>query len=425
MTQLVPAHPEPSQAEAQPTKGSSLKKKLRLLIPLGLLVVGVGFGVRYWLTPQADDGEIALSGRIEGYETDLGAKVGGRVESIAVREGETVKQGQVIAKLDDQDLRAQLEAAQAQVSAARQQVNQARIQVNVVESQVKEAQLTQQQSQGDTTGQVGQAVAAVATAQAQLGEAQAQAQQAKSALSLARTELNRYSTLVKQGAVPQQQFDQIKTEFTAAQDTLAARQASVAAAQQQVKAAQGGLTQAQTSQINPDIRAAQVNRTQMQRQQAQTQLLAAGDNLKQAQAAQKEIVARLDDLDIKSPIDGVVVTRTVEPGEVIAAGTPVLTVVNLSNVYLRGYIPEGEVGNVRVGQAAQVFLDSAPQQPLEATVSAVDTEASFTPENIYFQEDRVTQVFGLKLSIQNPKGFAKPGMPADGKIVLDEKEGTE
>ena len=423
MTQLVPAHPEPSQAEAPPTKGNGFKKKLRLLIPLGLLVVGVGFGVRYWLTPQTRDSEIELSGRIEGYETDLGAKVGGRVESIAVREGETVKQGQVIAKLDNQDLRAQLEAAQAQVAAARQQVNQARIQVDVVESQVKEAQLTQQQSQGDTAGQVGQAVASVATAQAQLGEAQAQAQQAKSALALARTELNRYSTLVKQGAVPQQQFDQIKTEFTAAQDTLAARQASVTAAQQQVKAAQGGLTQAQASQINPDIRAAQVNRTQMQRQQAQTQLLAAGEALNQAQAAQKEITARLNDLDIKSPIDGVVVTRTVEPGEVIAAGTTVLTVVNLSNVYLRGYIPEGEVGNIRVGQAAQVFLDSAPQQSLEATVSAVDTEASFTPENIYFQEDRVTQVFGLKLSIKNPKGFAKPGMPADGKIVLDESGG--
>jgi HlyD family secretion protein len=94
--------------------------------------------------------------------------------------------------------------------------------------------------------------------------------------------------------------------------------------------------------------------------------------------------------------------------------------VNLEEVYLRGYIPEGEVGDVRVGQPAQVFLDSAPNEPLEATVSAVDTEASFTPENIYFRDDRVTQVFGLKLSIENPGGFAKPGMPADGEILLDD-----
>ncbi len=419
MTQLLPTHPDSHQADAKPAKKNGLKKKLRLLIPLGLLVVGVGFGIRHWLT-QPGTSAIELSGRIEGYETDLGAKVGGRIKSIAVREGATVRQGQVIARLDDQELLAQLDAAKARVAAARQQVNQARLQINVVESQIQEAQLSQQQSEGDAAGRVQESIASVATAKAQLAEAQAQAQQAKAELDLARTELTRYSTLVKQGVVPQQRFDQVKTEFAAAQDTLVARQASIAAAQQRVKAAQGALTQAQTSQINPDIRAAQVARTQMQQKQARTQLAAAEAELKQAQAAQAEIAARLDDLDIKSPIDGVVVTRMVEPGEVIAAGTPVLTVVNLSQVYLRGYIPEGQVGNVRVGQSAQVFLDSAPQQPLAATVSAVDTEASFTPENIYFKADRVTQVFGLKLSIENPKGFAKPGMPADGKIVLDE-----
>jgi HlyD family secretion protein len=94
--------------------------------------------------------------------------------------------------------------------------------------------------------------------------------------------------------------------------------------------------------------------------------------------------------------------------------------VNLQQVYLRGYVPEGEVGHVRVGQAAQVFLDSDPQNPLDAVVGSVDTEASFTPENIYFKTDRVTQVFGLKLNIDNPKGAAKPGMPADAKLLKND-----
>ncbi|WP_240518731.1 HlyD family efflux transporter periplasmic adaptor subunit [Leptolyngbya sp. BC1307] len=342
-----------------------------------------------------------------------------------MREGDRVKQGQVVAQLDDQELRAQLEAAKAKVNAAQQQVTQAGLQIEVVESQVQEAQLTLEQSQGDTTGRVSQAEATVATGQAQLSSAQAQAQQAQSALALARTDRDRFSTLVSQGAVSQQQFDQAQTQFETAQDTLTAQQAAVAAARQQVAANQGALTQTQTSQLNPDIRAAQVTRTQKQQAQAQAQLAAAQAELAQAKAAQAEIESRLSALAITSPINGVVLTRTVEPGEVISPGTTVLTVVNLEEVYLRGYIPEGEVGEVRVGQAAQVFLDSAPEQPLAATVTAIDTEASFTPENIYFEEDRVTQVFGLKLEIDNPSGFAKPGMPADGKILLEAAEASE
>ncbi|WP_017297041.1 HlyD family secretion protein [Nodosilinea nodulosa] len=426
MTQLAPpqsgAEPQPP-APSTPEKSSQkgLKSKLKFLIPLALLLVAAGVGLRYWLT-RPDDSAIQLSGRIEGYDTDLGAKVGGRIAEVTVREGDTVQAGQVIARLDDAELKAQLEAAKAKVAAAQQQVNQAQLQMAVVDSQIKEAQLTLQQSQGDSTGRINQSEASVATARAQLAEAQAQVQQAKSSLELARSDRDRFAALVAQGAIAQQQYDQAQTQFETAQETLAARQASVAAAQQQVSAAQGALTQAQTSGLNPDIRTAQINRLQTQRSQASAQLAAAQADLKQAQAAQAEIAARLNDLDITSPIAGVVLNRTVEPGEVISTGTTVLTVVNLSDLYLRGYIPEGELGQVSVGQAARVFLDSAPDQPLDATVTAVDTEASFTPENIYFKDDRVTQVFGLKLAIENPSGFAKPGMPADGEILLDEAE---
>ena len=102
-----------------------------------------------------------------------------------------------------------------------------------------------------------------------------------------------------------------------------------------------------------------------------------------------------------------------------SAGTPILTVVNLSKVYLRGYIPEGQIGRVTLGQAARVFLDSAPQQPLDAYVQRIDPEATFTPENTYFQNDRVKQVVGVKLGLKSGFGLAKPGMPADGEILVD------
>jgi HlyD family secretion protein len=103
---------------------------------------------------------------------------------------------------------------------------------------------------------------------------------------------------------------------------------------------------------------------------------------------------------------------------VIAAGTPVVTMLDLTKVYLRGFIPEGQIGKVRLGQPARVFLDSAPDQPLEAYVARVDPQATFTPENTYFRNDRVKQVVGVKLQLKDAAGYAKPGMPADGEVLV-------
>ena len=121
---------------------------------------------------------------------------------------------------------------------------------------------------------------------------------------------------------------------------------------------------------------------------------------------------------MKAPFSGTVVTRAAEPGEVLTAGTAVITLLDLTKVYLRGFVPEGQIGNVKVGQAARVYLDSDPQKPVEAYVSRIDPQSTFTPENTYFREDRVKQVVGIKLQLKLGFGFAKPGMPADGEILV-------
>ena len=127
----------------------------------------------------------------------------------------------------------------------------------------------------------------------------------------------------------------------------------------------------------------------------------------------------IHDLTVVAPFDGTIATRTAEPGEVIQAGTAIVTLIDLTKVYLRGYIPEGEIGCVRVGQRAQLFLDSDRNKPLEAVVSRIDPQATFTPENTYFRDDRVKQVVGVKLHLNTGIGYAKPGMPADGEIEVD------
>ena len=411
---VTPSSPTP------PARGHTLP--LKSVLPLLLILTIAGVTWRYGFQPQGDP-VLMVSGRIEGYDTDLGAKVGGRIAEISVREGDPVQPGQVVARLEDEEVQAQVRTAQARVKAAQEQVQTARLQVQVVESQIQEVSLNLTQSQGDAAGRVYQAQALVASAQAQLAQAQAQVQEAAVALVLAQNDRDRFAALVGEGAVSQQQFDEKRTRFDSAQETLKARQAAAVAAQEQVRAAQGALTQSQTNTLNPEIRTVQLDRLQTQKQQAQAQLASAEADLGQAQAALAEVAARLATLTSVTPIGGGVVSRSAEPGEVVATGKTLLTVVNLQEVYLRGYIPEGEVGAIQVGQAAQVFLDSDPDHPLKAKVAAVDTEASFTPENIYFKADRVTQVFGLNLAIENPDGYAKPGMPADAQ--LDRSHGNQ
>src|SRR5262249_1258757 len=149
--------------------------------------------------------------------------------------------------------------------------------------------------------------------------------------------------------------------------------------------------------------------------QQQAEIAAAGASADQARFALKEAQADRKDLVVIAPFDGTVITRSAEPGEVVTAGTTIVTLLDLSKVYLRGFVPERQIGKVAIGQPARVYLDSNPDEAIEAYVSRVDPEATFTPENTYFRDDRVKQVVGVKLQLKGAIGFAKPGMSADGE----------
>ena len=158
-------------------------------------------------------------------------------------------------------------------------------------------------------------------------------------------------------------------------------------------------------------------RQQIQQQKAEIANAAASTQQARFQLAEAEDNRK--DLIVTAPFSGTVLTRTAEPGEVVQAGTPVVTLLDLGKVYLRGFIPEGEIGKVKIGQPARVFLDSAPDKSIDAYVMRIDPQATFTPENTYFRDDRVKQVVGAKLQLKGAIGFAKPGMPADGEILVD------
>jgi HlyD family secretion protein len=130
---------------------------------------------------------------------------------------------------------------------------------------------------------------------------------------------------------------------------------------------------------------------------------------------------RLSQSTLYSPLTGLVLSKHAEPGEMLAAGAPVVTVGKMDEVWLRGYIPESELGRVKVGQAARVTVDTWPGRSFEGRISFIASEAEFTPKNVQTEKERVKLVYRIKITLPNPKGELKPGMPADAVIETAEK----
>jgi len=375
--------------------------------PLILLLLA-GIAVLIWrlffVTPGLPANVVALSGRIEGDDSAISPKASGRILEIRFREGDSVAAGDVIALLDDEQVRAREDAAKAALATAEAKTKAARDQISVLNEQIKQNELQTTQSSLDAEGRVGQAEAELAAAQSELKQQQA-------AYQLALFDKDAYTRLAKSGAVAERQG----LQASAAAEQQAA---VVTAAKRKVEAAQGALTAAKANLSNPGIHEAQKLTIRRQIAQQESEIASASAQTEQARAQLTEAEANRRDLTVRAPFSGIVAVRSAEPGEVVTAGTPIVTMVDLSKVYLRGYVPEGQIGNVKLGQAARVYLDSNPNQPVEAYVSRIDPQATFTPENTYFREDRVKQVVGIKLQLKAAVGYAKPGMPADGEILI-------
>jgi membrane fusion protein YbhG len=400
------AQPAPSASmEREPDEGQARRRRLqRIAIVVGVLLTALlvwGFFLR---GPDVPASVVALSGRIEGDDSAIASKTTGRILEVRFREGDHVNQGDVIAVLDDEQIRARENQAQAAVEQAQARLTSSQQQIAVLNQQLLQNQLQASQSKEDAAARVRQADADLAASESDLA-------QQESNLKLAEFDRDAYTRLAASGAVSERQGREASSKADA-------QVAAVAAAKRRVEAAKGALALAQSTLANPAIRDAQTAAVQRQILQQRAEVASADFQLSQARAQLTEAQANRQDLTIRAPFEGSIVTRTAEPGEVIAAGTSIVTMLDLNKVYLRGFIPEGEIGKVRLGQAARVYLDSDPKKPLDAVVSRIDPQATFTPENTYFRNDRVKQVVGVKLQLKTGFGFAKPGMPSDGEILV-------
>jgi len=215
-------------------------------------------------------------------------------------------------------------------------------------------------------------------------------------------------------------YDATKSELNAAQKTYndlltsgAAKQvldarAAVQIAQEQLDGARDYLATLQTGENSLNVTAAQdaVEQAKAGMEQAE-----AGVTEAEAQLALLDL--QIDKLTVNAPVDGVVLTRSVQTGEVVQSGGTIMTLAKLDTLKVTVYIPEDRYGEVKLGDSASLSVDSFPSETFDATVTRIADQAEYTPRNVQTKEERQTTVYAVELSVENPDGKLKPGMPVD------------
>ncbi len=380
-----------------------MKFQRRRIIPLALVLIGA---IVWFLWPRsnAQNGRIQASGTIEATQVGVAPKIAGRVMRIAVQEGQQVQAGQVVAELDAAEIGAQAAQARAAVAAAQTRPAQAEAALAVTRASV-EAQLLQARAQIES------ASAALEASKASMQAAEANLQVAETNLVRAESDLQRLETLYRDGAAAAQQLDTVRAAAKAARAQRDAARAQRNAAQTQVGAAAAGVAQARAA-----LGVAEANR--------QTVAIRVQDVVaSRAQVAQAQAVLEQTEIlrgytILKAPMSGVVVSKTAEVGDLVGVGAPIVTVADLSQVYLRVFISETDLGRITLGLPVDVRVDAFPGRTFRGTVAQINSSAEFTPRNVQTKEERVKLVFGVKVALPNPDGLLKPGLPADAVILV-------
>jgi HlyD family secretion protein len=382
------------------------RKRLRLYVLWSLLAAGLIYAVwefsHLYFQDKAESGLIYASGRIEGTEVTVGTKVAGRVEKLSVEEGDRVEKGALLAQISSDEIKARWERAQAAISVAQRNLARQTESVQYCDHKVKEAEASLEFLRRQVQEQIAQAEAGLGAATAGLVRAEAN-------LDWWQKETRRQEDLYSQGMVSTQSVDSAKSSLRAAL-------AEVDQLRQEKDRAKASLRLAQSNRLQIDVKEKERAAALSMRTQTKEAMEGCRMEMRMAEASAKEAQAILDDCQILAPISGTVMTKITEQGEVLAAGRPILTLIDLNDIYLKVYIPQVEVGKIRLGNAARIYFDAYPNSPFGAKVTNINQQAEFTPKNVETRQERVNLVFAVKLTADSPQGLLKPGMPADAVI---------
>jgi HlyD family secretion protein len=377
----------------------------RIIVIVALAAVGIAVALAF-RTRNQPDGRIRISGNIELTQVNIAFKVSGRLIERAVDEGDLVKKGMVVARLDKDQLLRQREREQAALA-------QAQSQLAVAGTTVEWTRQSQASDLDQRRADLSQAQARLRELEAgsrpqEIKESSAAVEAARAAAEAAQKDWERGQALYKQDDISASQYDQYRKNAESAAAAL--RQA-----QERFAMVREGPRKEEIAAAS--IKWAEAQRLDVTRKQEDVVSKRADIDRERAQVAL--IDSQLGDTVAASPIDGVVLVKSANVGEILAPGTTVMTIGDIDHPWLRGYINERDLGRVKLGTKAKISTDSYPGKVYWGRVSFIASEAEFTPKQIQTSEERLKLVYRIKIDVDNPQRELKSNMPADAELVLE------
>jgi HlyD family secretion protein len=384
-----------------------LKKRLILTVFL-VLLLAVG-GLVYWGQRKERSTGLYYSGTIEATEANLAFQISGRVSEVFFDEGQAVEKNQRIAVLDQEEFKARRDQAESDLIRSRENLKQvqALLELNrkVLPAEVErvEASVQALQFQLDEL-EAGYRVQEV-------DQARYAYEQAKFALEEARKDKIRYDRLYERKIIAENdkdttdlKYENALKEYERAQKAYELRKEgyrreSIATARSKLAEGRAALKQAKDNLKKIEV--------------AEREVKAADAQVLSAKAGLELSKIQLKYTELNAPFNGILVSRNVEPGEVVSPGREVISLADLSKVDLKVFVGETEIGRVKPGQAVEVKIDTFPSKTYAGTVTYISPEGEFTPKIIQTHKERVKLVYLVKITIANPDLELKPGMPAD------------
>ncbi len=381
-----------------------MKRKRAILAGAAVVLAAASLFAWSRLRERRDDGVIRLSGNVEVTDVDVSFRIPGRVKARLVDEGMAVADGQVVAVLDSEDLEQEVGLKEAEAAAARASLAELLAGSRRQEIARAEAEAAQARARLDEllSGSRPQEIEA---ARAAVARAEADADR------LAR-DRERIAALYARGTVA-------RRDFEAAQAASEVAQARLTEAKENLLLVREGPRREEVAQARAALDRSLETLSLVREGPRPETIAQARARVRQAEEAAALARTRRSYATVRSPLAGIVLSKNVEPGDYVSAGTPVVTVGDLRNAWVRAYVEEPDLGRVKVGQAVAVANDAYPGKRYAGRVSFIAQEAEFTPKSVQTARERVKLVYRIKVDIDNPAMELKPGMPVDGVIRVD------